>query len=225
MEDLNIIFQDGHLSIIEQNIQSIPPELGQTYGDKTFQLYIIENKIKNVSHLENFKNLKSLTLDNNCIVSDGNEFPLIESLETLFVNSNEINQLEIFLDCIENQFPNLIYLSMLKNPCCPNYFVGKGSSEYQKYRHTVLSRFPKLLFLDATPVTEEERQSGLQYRNTVARPDPSQYQKKVDVIIPIEKALPVTDNFGQHTTKVGKVKVTYRGDESEGNRFILNEAI
>jgi hypothetical protein len=47
----------------------------------------------------------------------------------------QIDSLDEFLNSIQESFPNLKYLSMLKNPCCPNYFVGKDSQAYQKYRY------------------------------------------------------------------------------------------
>lgn len=47
------------------------------------------------------------------------------------------------MDFVEYSFPNLRYLSMLKNPACPNYFVGKDFDDYKRYRfkHTSLSSY------------------------------------------------------------------------------------
>lgn len=49
-----------------------------------------------------------------------------------------IDNLDLFLNAIHDKFPNLKYLSMLKNPCCPNYFVGKDSQAYQRYRYALI---------------------------------------------------------------------------------------
>ena len=63
---------------------------------------------------------------------------------------------------------------MLKNPACPNYFIGKDSDDYQRYRYSVLlvivayhyyryyvlHRLKKLKFLDSTPVSSKERKEA-----------------------------------------------------------------
>jgi hypothetical protein len=46
---------------------------------------------------------------------------------------------------------------MMKNPACPNYFTGKDSDDYRRYRQFVLARLSKLKFLDASAVTASER--------------------------------------------------------------------
>jgi hypothetical protein len=65
--------------------------------------------------------------------------------------------LDLFLTHIRARCPALTYLSMLKNAACPNFFTGKPSEDYRRYRHHVLSFFPNLRFLDASPVTDQER--------------------------------------------------------------------
>jgi len=70
---------------------------------------------------------------------------------------------------LEGKVPKLTYLSLLKNECCPNYFIiDKDSSEFETYRYTVLAYIPTLLVLDTDPVTEGERIKSELYRNTKA---------------------------------------------------------
>ena len=62
---------------------------------------------------------------------------------------------------IAEQLPNLKYLSLLKNPACPNEFTGNDREDYQKYRFYVIFRLQSLKFLDSQPVTAVERKEAL----------------------------------------------------------------
>eukprot|EP01129_Flabellula_baltica_P014688 TRINITY_DN7107_c0_g1_i1.p1 TRINITY_DN7107_c0_g1~~TRINITY_DN7107_c0_g1_i1.p1 ORF type:complete len:225 (+),score=36.72 TRINITY_DN7107_c0_g1_i1:26-700(+) len=208
-----------HLSIVGQDITEIPSDF--IHANETTQLSLNFNQITVISNLESFVNLKSLVLDNNELSSGGHEFPVMTMLENLFVNNNNIENLETFLQCLEGKVPSLTYLSMLKNSCCPNYFTGKGSNDYQRYRYTVVSYLPTLQLLDSAPVTEEERERGAHYRN-LARPDSSQYQKRYTPTIDPGKALPESLSR-ESRTRVGVTKREYTGRESEGNRFIRDQ--
>jgi len=42
--------------------------------------------------------------------------------------------LEEALHAVSRAFPNLIYLSLLSNPCCPNNFIEDQKEAYQQYR-------------------------------------------------------------------------------------------
>ncbi len=66
---------------------------------------------------------------------------------------------------------------MLKNPACPNFFFGKDANDYRRYRLYVLSRLPKLKFLDSSLVSDDERRQAPlvgELSIKVARPDESQ---------------------------------------------------
>lgn len=163
--------------------------------------------------------------DHNELVSK-QDFPYIATLETLWVNANNIDSLDIFLDSIVQAFPKLNYLSMLKNPCCPNYFVGKDSAAYQKYRYNVLARIPGLKFLDASPITSEERVEAQKIASSTARPDQSQYGRASSAPTVDESlALPTTDPNAKSATTFGVAKYVYYGRQSEGNRFILDNQL
>eukprot|EP01121_Diplochlamys_sp_Union-15-3_P007095 TRINITY_DN1773_c0_g1_i1.p1 TRINITY_DN1773_c0_g1~~TRINITY_DN1773_c0_g1_i1.p1 ORF type:complete len:226 (-),score=33.12 TRINITY_DN1773_c0_g1_i1:75-752(-) len=225
MENLNISFDNGTLSIVGQDLKEIPPELGKKYGSKTTNLTLSHNLITTVENLEKFTKLKSLILDNNCLTHNQNFVPLT-SLETLWVNNNKIDSLDLFLNEVVVKFPNLTYISMLKNPCCPNYFVGKDSASYQRYRYYVVSRLPCLRFLDSSLVTEEEKSEGKKLNAKIARPTPELYKRKApEAAVEEDRALPSEDNLGNHKTSFGVTRYIYYGRQSEGNRFIVDDAL
>jgi hypothetical protein len=195
--NVNISVNEDHLSIVGQGLTAIPSDLGTKYGHLIKYLDFSDNNLTKVENLQLFRQLVSLVLDCNKLVSRQN-FPRIETLETLWVNSNNIDNLDEFLDSIQDSFPNLKYLSMLKNPCCPNYFVGKDSQAYQKYRYLVLSRIKTLKFLDSTPVTAAEREQAMKHASRIARPDPAQYERKAP-------ELPVDESKGLDAVSLGKL--------------------
>lgn len=73
-------------------------------------------------------------LDNNSVTSH-TSFPYLPSLELLWVNGNKITNLALFIDKISTQFPNLRYLSMMKNDAAPSYFNGGTRQQYLDYRY------------------------------------------------------------------------------------------
>jgi len=220
---MDIKFSNGKLSIVgNQDLEEIPASLGE-YGKNTKELAIRECKLSKVSNLNKFTELTSLVLDNNRI-GDENEFHTIETLENLWLNNNNICYLDRFLNGIEGKYPRLKYLSLLKNPCCPNYFVGKGSNDYNKYRATVIGSIPTLKFLDASPVTVQERLAAEKQKQRTYKLDSKEYQKKgTGYAVGEEKGLPEKE-YDNNMDKaiLGRTKYVYYGKHSEGNRFIID---
>lgn len=220
------VLTNDKLSCVGMNLTSIPAELGSTYGDKVRQLDFSYNQIRKIENLEKFKNLQSLVLDDNEVVSE-QKLPSMPSLHTLCVNSNNITDLKAFLDCLTKSCPNLKYLSMLKNPACPNYFVGKDFDDYQRYRYYVLYRLKKLKFLDSSAVTAEElKEAGrVGPYMIILKPDESQYEKKSEPA-PTEEYQPLSAESapeGKGSARFGMSNYVYYGKHSEGNRFIMND--
>jgi len=216
--------QPGRVSIVSQDITEIPSDLGSKYGPETKELAITFCRLTHVSNLDKFDSLVSLVLDNNEIGSDMNVFPVMPNLETLWVNNNNIQYLDRFLSSIQGKVPNLKYLSMLKNPCCPNYFVGKGTADYKRYRAEVVKEIPTLKFLDSSPITHEEINDAEKLKNIVKRPDPAQYHKQAEGFpVPEEKALPREEHEAVEKASFGRTKYVYYGRQSEGNRFIIDK--
>jgi len=214
------------ISIVGRDITEIPKDLIEKWGTDVQDITITFCQLTHVSGLDQFTQLVSLVLDNNEIGSSNNEFPFLKNLETLWINNNNIQYLDRFLDSIRGKFPNLKYLSLLKNPCCPNYFVGKGSTDYKKYRAEVVKEIPTLKFLDASPITAEEHHDAETLRAITRRPDPEQYNKPGEgYSVPEDKGLPQDTCSLEISEKAsyGRTKYLYYGRQSEGNRFIIDK--
>jgi len=224
--DFNV---EGHtLSIVGHDFQTIPEDLGEKYGKTTFELSIKSCQLRSISNLSLFTKLSVLVLDNNQI-GDDNHFPSILNLETLWVNHNKITRLDHFLSQVSKCFPQIAYLSLLKNPCCPNYFIGKSNTDYLQYRERVVGTLPTLRFLDTTPVSPTERAKSMMSQATVARLSPSEYKKRTPEAEPAvspDKGLHgVKTNVVEEQAVSGRSKYTYVGKHSEGNRFIRDKSL
>eukprot|EP01095_Lingulamoeba_sp_RSL-Kostka_P000475 TRINITY_DN10759_c0_g2_i1.p1 TRINITY_DN10759_c0_g2~~TRINITY_DN10759_c0_g2_i1.p1 ORF type:complete len:227 (+),score=66.88 TRINITY_DN10759_c0_g2_i1:48-728(+) len=223
MEDYEVSQKGSHLSVVGQHLSSIPEDLAVDYPNTT-ELDLSNNEIQNVSNLDGFTKLKNLVLDSNNLDSN-QEFPKIDTLETLWVNDNNIEELTDFIEKVVESFPNLTYLSMFKNPACPNFFTGKEEDDYKRYRYYVLHKLPKLKFLDASPVSKFELSESKRVGHlmVVAKPAPEEYSKRAnnnnDDIVGLP---PTLKQPGQAKASFGQTKYVYYGKQSEGNRFILN---
>lgn len=115
---------------------------------------------------------------------------------------------------------------MMKNPCCPNYFIGKDSDTYKKYRTRVLATLPKLKFLDASPVTEEERKLGKILAQNMVRMNTMTQNKSENVEIEQNEPEEQEENKEiESQTTFGVTKYVYFGRHSEGNRFIADNQL
>ncbi|CUG89977.1 leucine-rich repeat protein, putative [Bodo saltans] len=118
-----------------------------------------------------FAKLEVLVLDNNDL-SSLSALPSLPVLKTLWLNNNGLDDLEELLNVLARQCPQLEYLSLLRNPCCPNELIGKQETEYRRYRLYTKFRLPVLKNLDATKFTDAEateaREKGKFFR-TVAQ--------------------------------------------------------
>ncbi|EGC32813.1 hypothetical protein DICPUDRAFT_81395 [Dictyostelium purpureum] len=209
-----------------QDYDSIPFEiLNKNTNIKTLDLSF--NNIKKVESLDNFKQLVSLVLDNNQIESN-NDFSNLPNLKTLSLNNNNISDLREFIESIKNKFPNLTFLSLLKNPACPNYyFTGADFNDYQKYRYYILYHLKHLKFLDSTPVTAEERKEA---ERTGVYSLPAKPVSQNVVTEEVDEDEPTYRSLSSDLAPEGKGKASfgvstyvYYGRQSEGNRFIMND--
>eukprot|EP01103_Thecamoeba_quadrilineata_P003955 TRINITY_DN1368_c0_g1_i2.p1 TRINITY_DN1368_c0_g1~~TRINITY_DN1368_c0_g1_i2.p1 ORF type:complete len:232 (-),score=27.30 TRINITY_DN1368_c0_g1_i2:218-913(-) len=177
-EQTGLILDGKQMSYVGGGLKEIPTYLGEQYGPFIENLDLSNNEIKSIANLSQFSKLKTLVLDNNLIESK-QKLPKLTTLHTLCVNSNNIDDIEIFLNEVKKQFPNVSYLSLLKNPDCPNFFTGKDQQDYQRYRYFVLHKMPNLKFLDSSPVTPTELKEAKRVGQfmRVARPTTDQYKK------------------------------------------------
>merc|ERR1711879_1108618 len=107
--------------------------------------------------------------------------------------------------------------SMLKNPACPNFFVGKRDDDYLRYRYSIIYKFPGLKFLDSSQVTDKERAEAARVGHLlkVARPDPSQYNRVSNSKDDGIKELPEsTRKVGESRASMGVTRYVYQGRQS-----------
>ncbi|KAK5584038.1 hypothetical protein RB653_005645 [Dictyostelium firmibasis] len=145
------------LDLAYRDITEINPQIVDRFGPYVKELDLSNNNLeKDLTILEGFKKLTTLVLDNNRI-SHHIKFPVFTQLHTLWINSNQISNLSVFVDRVCESFPNVRTFSMLKNEACPNFFNGHSLREYKDYRLYIISRLKCIQILDSTPVTPDER--------------------------------------------------------------------
>jgi len=114
----------------------------------------------------------------------------------------------------------------MKNPACPNMYFSDGEAEsYQRYRHYVIHRLKKIQFLDATPVSPEERKEA-EKRGAflhMSRPKEDPTKPVPAPVKPEEKRKEVKEHTPKVATFLAKGRARYDGSNSEGNRFIMND--
>lgn len=162
------------LDLAWRDLNRIPPETSSPVPDDgssvtsttdssigsviVVELDLSHNEFTDASEITlQFPRLETLVLDCNRLHSHSS-FSRCESLRTLSVNSNSIENLPAFVGTVAACFPHLAHLSLLRNAACPNYFVAGGSpAAYADYRLFVISRIPSLVSLDGSQVSDEER--------------------------------------------------------------------
>eukprot|EP01027_Heterolobosea_sp_BB2_P012029 GEZU01017456.1.p1 GENE.GEZU01017456.1~~GEZU01017456.1.p1 ORF type:complete len:270 (+),score=62.91 GEZU01017456.1:91-810(+) len=229
LDDITLSDQK-QLSVVGRDLSSIPPVLQEKYGGEALSLDFSWNNISQVRNIEKFVNLKTLVLDNNNLESlEGSGIQDLKSLETLWLNNNNITDLDALITLLE-KLPNLKYLSLLKNPACPNEFTGNDREDYQMYRYYVIYRLKNLKFLDAQPVTTEERKLAqkkgrfskvVKIEPTKAAPASNDTQEQA----PPQPQEISNPKEGTHASFFGYSRHSYSGKHSEGNRFITNSEL
>jgi len=147
-----------YLSLAYEDLQKIPVvELGDALLNQLQIIDLSNNHIRDVSQLAEFERLTTANLDHNlihCLTA----FPSLPQLQTLWLNHNRIQTLRPFIPSLALQCPNLKELSLMGNQVCPNYLNGGTETQNEIYRVQMIRHFPKLVFLDDSPVTPEERE-------------------------------------------------------------------
>jgi len=226
-EGIELTNNGTHLSLVGKDLASIPRDLHGRFGGSIQSLDFSFNQLTKLENLERFTELKSLVADNNDI-EDVSQLPKLSNLETLWLNNNRISDIEQLLNVCESNFPKLNYLSILKNPACPNEFTGNDTDDYQRHRLFVLYRLKNLKFLDSRQVTAKERQEAekrgkfckvVTANTTQLYPQTSAADDEFD-----EPEVTTTEeNNNQSTSYFGYTRHVYTGKHSEGNRFIKNQ--
>ena len=195
-------------------------------------LDLTSNRLESLDHLDLLPELTRLVLDSNDFSEHAfKELPFLPKLDTLWANNNRIADVDLFIEYVSAKCPKLLWLSLLKNPGCPNYFTGRDPEDYQRHRLFVIHRLPKLRFLDSNQVTPDERKEAARVGHLMktARGQ-NQSPQKATVADDLEaqglSPLPLTiTRPGKGATTFGVSRYVYYGRQSEGNRFIRDDAL
>jgi len=153
------VFEEGKLSLVGLDLEEIPDDLGLLYGDSTVALDLSFNSFSVLQHLDAFKKVIHVVFDNNNLTSPIT-LPAWPQLETLWINNNKIDDVRQFFEEIQAKCPNITYLSMLKNPACPNELSGREAEDYKRFRLYAIYKLPKLKFLDSAAIKDTERKEA-----------------------------------------------------------------
>ncbi|XP_017759107.1 PREDICTED: leucine-rich repeat-containing protein C10orf11-like [Eufriesea mexicana] len=156
----------------------------------------------------------------------------------MLFNTIHITDIDNALKRIQECCPNIVYVSLLGNPGCPDQLTNPtltDDEDYNRFRLYAIYMLPSTLrFLDSRPVTRQERKDAERrgkYSRTV-KPMPDFSPKFVsdpmddydDIFFNVHYTpLPrsIRDPL-DHKGAFGKCKYRYSGKNSEGNRFISN---
>lgn len=231
---------DGGLSLAYHSFDSGIPETLARSCSHVKKIDLTETNMRLFSNLRLFTNLETLIVDKNDL-AELSTFPVLSTLQTFWCNNNCIADLPGFFDDICVKFPNLLFLSMMRNPCCPGYIdiVNPDIEAIRLYRLYVLYRYPQLLVLDCENVADAERDEAKrrgQYafkRKTVQSGSPLPVVKVSnpchDSPADNEK-ISSSDSSSCSSRSGGFIKVAggasrQNSRNSEGNRFIVNSQL
>ena len=78
------------------------------------------------------------------MISSVSNFPCINSLETLSLSNNSINDLSSFITSVKIKYPNLKSLNTLKNAMNPGMGQPSGYNQYRSYMKQISNRLTEL---------------------------------------------------------------------------------
>eukprot|EP01041_Mallomonas_annulata_P002852 gene2852-5610_t len=222
---MSSFFIDDGLSLAYRTLQEIPLQIAQcAEAQSCKRADFTECEISNLQNLSYFKSLEILILDKNNI-EDLRNCPQIPTLHTLWCNNNNIKDLPIFIDNVLEKFPNIRYLSIMRNPAC-NGLMNISNPDIESirlYRIYIIYRLPNLIMLDCEKISYEERQQAKlrgQYaikrslstssatganvtykdKDTVSRNESTVSFQNVSVLYPIDNNTTTSNNNNNTTT-------------------------
>lgn len=108
------------LSLAYREFDRIPPQLSNASSIAIVKkIDLTETRIKFLDNLTMFTSLETLVLDRNEMVNL-KICPRLPTVKTLWFNNNSLTNLKKFLLEVLDKFPNLEYLSMMRNPIVPD---------------------------------------------------------------------------------------------------------
>lgn len=218
-----------------RELVSIPAFIGQHYGDWLVRLDLSYNNILSIKGIDQCRTLEELVLNCNQITDEGFYFATVmPNMTSLVLNNNQLTDLRHFLDQTKVNLPNLAFLSVHGNPICHDSLLAHNEDEeedYERYRLTVIHDLTSLKFLDSRPVGENELQEAVKRGNflaNVAKPRTSDLDKSAghpQRDFSPGKPLPETKNYQNNKPRnpiAAPTRHHYKGNHSEGNRFITD---
>eukprot|EP00347_Sterkiella_histriomuscorum_P020399 403337951 len=121
-------------------------QAAQTKATSIVEIDLAYNQLDNAGGLDVFPNLKILILDHNNFTNILS-LPALSKLETLSLSYNAIRDLDTFLFQIQQKFPSVKHLNVMKNPINPMF---DSEEKYEVFRATVKIWLPSLTTLDGT---------------------------------------------------------------------------
>ncbi|KAL7020062.1 hypothetical protein ACKWTF_011369 [Chironomus riparius] len=248
----NYFENEKRLIYYEHDADEIPGEIINEFRDKDVtQIDFSSNLLASIDFISHFSDLNEIILDNN-FLSDETMFPnkVFYKIQLLSLNNNKFEDLDKLVYNICYSFPNLRHLSLLGNPLCPALNENYNEDDYENYRLLIISRLPKLKFLDSKMITRHEwsiihantskvnevvsrvqKSSSMDRMSLWKRIFKTQSAKEIESVDEVDhniyKPLPTDGNAGfqEPRSSYSKCKHFYQGTESQGNRFIGNKML
>eukprot|EP01065_Artemidia_motanka_P049917 TRINITY_DN8415_c1_g2_i1.p1 TRINITY_DN8415_c1_g2~~TRINITY_DN8415_c1_g2_i1.p1 ORF type:complete len:458 (+),score=128.29 TRINITY_DN8415_c1_g2_i1:49-1422(+) len=159
-------------SVAHRDLRSLDGLIWESEQSLLRSLDLSHNKLQDgaLGELTAFCNLETLILDHNRLQDV--ILPPLPRLAFLSVGSNKISCLDSILSVLPARCPQLRALSLLDNPCCPDFEAqAKNPHQYNVYRMYVIAHFPELQTLDMQRVTDTEREGGAELLERIASGD------------------------------------------------------
>eukprot|EP00456_Euglypha_rotunda_P089450 TRINITY_DN9264_c0_g1_i7.p1 TRINITY_DN9264_c0_g1~~TRINITY_DN9264_c0_g1_i7.p1 ORF type:complete len:155 (-),score=27.68 TRINITY_DN9264_c0_g1_i7:11-475(-) len=116
------------INLSSRKLSELPEKFVKKFGSLAKRLDLTDNEIKSGLHFDGMTVLETLVLDKNNL-QNFEGWPVLKSVTTLWLNNNNISDINAAMDDISKTFPNLSYLSMMVNPACPNMYFSDGEAE------------------------------------------------------------------------------------------------
>jgi len=231
---------DNVLNLASQNLVEIPQHVAKQHGQHVTTLILTKNKLQSLQNLEHFVNVETLHLDRNCLTNI-DDFPKLPKLKILWLNNNQLANIGNLLNTLSKNCTKLEYLSLLRNPLCPSIYFDHGNDgRYKRFRLTILFHLPTITFLNATEVTNEEREEAKTKGKFLQISKPQEKEETNDPNCDNDNvnnnnndknikndneniADSVKYKHAEPTAFIGKGRIKQDGRDSEGNRFLLDQ--
>eukprot|EP00041_Stephanoeca_diplocostata_P024731 m.635438 g.635438 ORF g.635438 m.635438 type:complete len:1042 (+) comp22583_c0_seq8:411-3536(+) len=164
LQDLQAItLVDDLLCCVHSQWECIPAWLPVRFAATITKVDVSHSNFADLSPLSAMVCLQSLVADANGI-SDA-ELPLlpcIPGLRTLSLNQNRIASVLAFVGFCLAKSPDITFVSLIGNPCCPSEaFSGGSPAEYGRYRKQLLLGLSQLGWIDSASTADDRMDDTL----------------------------------------------------------------